>query len=702
MSQRASVVIDFKAAGVNDVKRAMAGIISETRKAAVESRRAIEAEKAALRSKTAAERKASRDAVMADRAAKKQQEALGRASTKTAAEQAKARLMAQRTSLKAETDAVRAAERMKRDESKRTSQEARRLAQADAREFTRQARAWQRHSAQQERTRVHRERETERRRQAGRESTDEAMGIVASGALGIGTALAGAGMAYGAENYNRSRQWIGMEDEDALVSRYGATHDKMRIAANAGGRPVSELESLALRASSEYGVAPDISGDLFANIQDSFTDQMGSVIEHWETINQMSAAYGADLRGVARSGAIVQRDLGVSQSDFDDALAVMAGSTTSGGVNVGELSTQFGTTPNLLRQAFGDDVTGLQGAQTFSTFAQISGRSGLEGSERATATDRFLQELNDPETWKRLRESTGGRVSITEGVGASEHLRDPRAVMEALMSPELSRAGVIGDVFQSLPARQFLAGHRTAGMSYYDRLMSESTPEAGRALMAQQMTAAASDPSFLARQAVGRQAASVYRQAPALIERGINQTGYISEWNSNNVGTTEMVRTPMSIAASGAEGIMGFLDTLTGDGGEGAWLRTQREAAPEWMRGAAFDSMMDPRIAMRGMMGGNVGALTGWQGQNAGPMLGNDTAGASMSALVSDIIRQATAVGGGTGVAGGQGNVRGEVTDPIVRALGNVEGAIGRISLPTPQAGNGGTADPTPPRPRPR
>ncbi len=714
MSQRASVVIAFKAEGAADVKRAMAGIVNETKRASSEARRAIESEKAALRAKTAAERKASRDEVQAQRAAKKQIDTIERASTKAAANEAKSRLMAQRSALKAEADAVRAAERMKRDESKRTSQEARRLAQADAREFTRQARSWQRHSAQQERDRVAGGRARGRTIRNDREATDNGIAMVGAGMLGAGTMIAGAAMAYGAENLQRSRQWVGMDDEDALVSRWGATHLQAKTTAGNAGRPVAEIEGLMMRASEGYGVAPDVSSELFANIQDSFTDQMGSVIEHWEVINQMSAAYGADLRGVARSGAIVQRNFGVAQEDYDDALAIMAGSTRTGAINIGELSTQFGTTPTLLNQAFGDRVAGLSGAQTFSTFAQISGKSGLEGTERATATDRFLQELNDPETWKRLREATGGRVSITEGRGASERLRDPRAVMEALMSPEFNRAGVIGDVFQSLPARQFLAGHRTAGMGYYDQLMAESTPEAGFALMSAQMESRAQDPAWLAQQDVGRQASTVYRQAPGLVARARQQTGYISEWNAANVGTSEWFRTPLSFAASAAESIYGGLDQEYG-GTPGAYTRdmaARRGGDPGSMYNTASDWLNDPRIAFRAMMGGDTGEVSdSWMGRRD-PLIGQGMAGANMGSLVSGIIGQAggnlspgagmqslvqSIISQATGQGGGGGGAR-EVTDPIVQATREsatrIEGAISRINL-TPPPAVGGTTRPT-------
>jgi hypothetical protein len=211
--------------------------------------------------------------------------------------------------------------------------------------------------------------------------------------------------------------------------------------------------------------------------------------------------------------------------------------------------------------------------------------------------------------------------------------------------------------------------------------MRESTPEAGRALMDAQMAQKARDPAYLAQLTQGRQAATVYRQAPALLSRARNQTGYISDWESANVGMSSLIRTPLTTLASGAEA---FGSAVFGD---------ERATGA-----AAINRAIDPRFLFRALLGGNTGALSDSATRFSGPIIGQSSAQVSSGALVQDIINRAASLGGG----GGPSNVRGEVTDPIVRATQEsatrIEGAIGRISLGTPGAPTGSTTNPTPTR----
>ncbi len=703
MSLRTSIYLDFKSQGANDVKRAIGGIVSETRRAAADARRADAEAKASARARSAAEKQAAKASLMAQRAAKKEADRLERASSKTAQEAAKQRLAAQKQALKAESEAAKAVERVKRDEAKRTSQEARRLAQAEARWRAGIIRDQRRDMARGQRQAQQQQRQIQQRAAQQATGDRQVMGNIGMGIMGVGTALAGAGMAYGQENYTRSRQWIGLEDEDALVSKWGQTHLQIMNTADQsrGERSTAQLERLALRGAEGYGVSPDVTSSMFANIQDMYSDQAGAIVEHFERINEISAAYQADLSGVSESGAIVMRDLGVTQDQMDEALQSMAGSTGSGSVNMSDLSSQFGAVPNLLRATFGDNATGMQGVQQFSALAQISGRSGVQGDERATTLMRFLQELKDPETAKRLRDATHGRVNIRDRNGAMLPTRD---VLQALMSPEMDRPGVTEDVFQSIPAQTFLRGLRTGGIGTYDQLLAESNPEAGAEMISMRMRNLQNDPAYQARLDVGRQAATVYRQAPRLVERARNQTGYISEWESANVGMSGALRTPLTVAAAGAEGLGSILDSMVGDGSAGSWTRMMQAGQTEEDRGtfgAKFgDTLADPRLLFRNLLGGNAGALSGNFANGAAPQIGESGVQQSMDSLVQDIIRQAGGVPGAPGAAPGQNSLRGDVTDPLVRATQEqttrLEGAIGRISLTAPGAPTGSTTGPTP------
>ena len=682
MSMRASVYLDFKTAGVAETRRAFTGIVNESRKAADAARKAAEVEKAAARAKAAAERAAAREKTAAARNAARQEATIAKASAKTAADQAKAKAAAEKAAQRTALDAVRAAERLKREEVKRTSNEAKQLAQAEARWRQRMSRDTQREIARGRREQARQQRDRQQRQQ--RDSRDHAdlAGTIGMGVIGTGMAVAGAALAFGAEDYQRSRAWIGLEDEDAIVGRYGQTHLQFQNTADQsrGQRSTAELEALGMRGAEQFGIAPETTSEMFANIQDMYSDQADAVVEHFDRINEISAAYQANLGGVAESGSIVMRDLGVTQDQMDDALQAMAGSTGSGSVSMGDLSTQFGSIPNLLKATFGEQSTGLVGAQQFAALAQISGRSGVQGDERATTLSRFLQELKDPETRRRLREATNGRVNIE---GRDGQLLPMRDVLQRLMSPELDRPGVTEDVFQSIPAQTYLRGLRTGGIETYDRLLSESTPEAGSEMIASRMSNLRNDTAYQARLAAGRQAATVYRQAPGLINRSLNQTGYITDWEAANVGMSPMIRTPLAAAANAAEMV-----------GSALFGNEQRQG----MSRSGVETI-DPRILFRELLGGDVEQLDAWRSNatfGEGPIIGQSVGAANASSVVNDIVRQTLGAFGQTPQGG---RMREEVADPIVRALDvtatRIEGAVTRIQ---PAGANvGSSTEPTAP-----
>lgn len=572
-TRRAEVVIKLKTDGEAAARRALAGIVKESTKASQQMDRATAArvrnegalERLAVRLKAQAEAAKTREALKS----RKAQEKAERDATKARAkEEATRKALAGKAAAAEARNAEKQTAKARAEESKRTSdhdkalrdrlrlserafQQEMRAQQRGLREASRRAASERRSSAQLQ---------TERRR--GTQS-DLALGdTLAQGTMGTVGALGAAIVGVGAQRNAQYAGWRNLEDTDAVIANYIEFRNHMLTVATNSGQDIEALQDLAERAAATRGINPEESAAALGVIQDVFADQFGAITSNWDKLTSVSAAFDAGLTGVTATGATMMQRFGIGEDQVDEAVSIAAASTGRGTVNLNQLSSEFGAVAPMLSGMFGQNVQGLRGAQQFSAFSQVSGKSGLSSaSEQATATERFLAELADPATWDALARHG---VNVTQGRGADRHLADPTQVMEAIAASfrggGLHQAGALEDVFSSRPAQQYVRGlGGTGGIELY-REMSALTPEAGNALTAQHLSNKANDEAWRARMATGARQGDLLNRGQDLLGQARSRSDYIEEFRTRHANTLGS-SIPAAIAG-GIEELTGLMDQI--------------------------------------------------------------------------------------------------------------------------------------------
>jgi hypothetical protein len=230
-----------------------------------------------------------------------------------------------------------------------------------------------------------------------------------------------------------------------------------------------------------------------------------------------------------------------------------------------QIATEFAGVSPLLNSAFGRDrMQGEHGAQVFSAISQLSGRTGLASApEMATATERFLEQLGNPETWDSLQ---GLGVNVTEGEGANRRLQSPEQVIRTLATaPQLHEAGAIEGAFSQEGSRRFMRGLQGAGsLEMFNSLVGLGADE-GRSMTQANLAGMLSDEAFRAKLAQGGRAASLVNRGQDLGRLARERTGYANEWETRNAAMPGAGI--LAGAATGLEDIGAVQDRMGTSGG---------------------------------------------------------------------------------------------------------------------------------------
>ena len=498
---RASVLLDFRTAGVSEAKRAVQGIVQATQRAANDSKKAQLEEKARIKSNENALR---RLATVISEVAK--------AKAKSEKDAAKQALTAQK---QADRAAVESAKKAARDEAA-AYRMMHRIRRDQARETARIEREENRASARADRQRAQGVRNMRR-------------GVMQTGA-GLATVAA-----TGINEVRGFGSTLGVRSREEMVQRaieFDQRVGRLGVQTRMTADQRNAMRDNILRASGTTQVDPQ---DLLqaAELAHGRFSNVGLVTQNIQRIAEASNALGAAPADITAAVGDFQRQMGVRDEQISELIGTMATSANEGSIEFGDLSSEFAPLIGDFQRATGR--TGMQGANEFLALAQQLGTGGRGGAGTAVLMQNLLAKLNSADVQRELH-----RVGINTRENG-QFIGMDRLIAEISGNSRLNRNGDLATNLQGVFGRDMQANQalgilvsqfrqaQSAGRGNPLTEMANVGSTNGNAMIAEIQGALLNSTSGRARQVGVNAEIEFMRNGDALIQTMTNMAGPLSE-----------------------------------------------------------------------------------------------------------------------------------------------------------------------------
>lgn len=256
---------------------------------------------------------------------------------------------------------------------------------------------------------------------------------------------------------NRSAGIVGIQGEEEVLQAFASIDTELGIIAGDAGLTRQERDALTARVFEAAAANATTPEEIVAGLglaQGNF-DQLNAFLAQMDPILRHSVATGTSFGADINVLGISQRQLGLSQDDFDEALAIQSAQASRGSIEGRDVAQDFGAALSV----FGTN-TGRRGLDAFreaNALFQTMGSqlTGLSSSEISTISERFLAGATDSDRVARLQEY--GVNLVDQETGKIRDIGDigrELAASEALNNPALFADAIGGDVNQQ---RGFMA-----------------------------------------------------------------------------------------------------------------------------------------------------------------------------------------------------------------------------------------------------
>ncbi len=546
--------VTIQAKGRSAVQRVLKGMVSDTEKAARETAKAqAKAEREAARATAKAEAEKRRERAKSEREAKQQATKEARDVAKTEAQKrrdvAKTEAEAKRDRQRAAAESKRIAERAARDRIKLERHVQQQLVRSlrDLGRF--QAREEQR--TQRQRIRDAQRAERELRRVQQREAqgrVDRRQRFVRRGLTGLGAIAGGGAAALGVAS--SAQGTLGIRSQQELISAsIDPRLEFIRTALASGITDQNQRDQVfnqAIDIGARTGLGPEqilsaisANQELFSglgNAVEQGPEAVSAFMSSIENMGHVALASGAELSDVVTAAGEFQRQLGLSTSETNDALAILAQGAQDGSLNMRDFAETFPQALSQLATLRGTEGRGIGAVREFQALAQGLKAGGASAETARTLQENLLNQLGNAKTRQRI-ERAGVRVMEEERDAEGNVVRDDRgrAVMRMRNTADILRemsldsdfqGARLGSVFTDAQARQAAAiliqqeqraARGEAGaMSLSAR--QDASVEGGRALIANTNEALMGDAAGQALRMRAEREAAVFRDSEKLLE----------------------------------------------------------------------------------------------------------------------------------------------------------------------------------------